>query len=295
MLTTTSTLRARTSSSTCGGPTGSGNGSTRCRWPADVMTVAGREPGPRSNIPSDCEHLAPSTAGRAPRVAVHSLETGEVTPLTDAVEASSPATSGGRGDGSQIAFQRFSTSAACAVRPTGSWPCRADGTEERTLADARTARQSRSSALDGVLVGAAGETLTRYVLETGAAVAELPGARGEIDTLQFTTTADAARDVHDLTASLYDVGDAASGSRTPSRRTRLFLFPAFLRHDGTGLAVTTARGVAVLYLDPARMHEDRLHAGWANLSAREREHAPAGPGSATSRAPARTSDAPRCL
>jgi WD40 repeat protein len=103
--------------------------------------------------------------------------------------------------------------------------------------------------LDGVLVGASNGTVVRYDMETREPTATLAGARGEVNTLQFSDDgAVLVATALDQTVSIYDV---ASGIRLgdPIPSDAPFVFPGFLRPDGRAVAVTDQRGIAIWSLD----------------------------------------------
>ena len=104
--------------------------------------------------------------------------------------------------------------------------------------------------LDGQLLAATGGTLTRYDLDTLEPLGDLPGARGEINLIQFS---DDGRTVlaasNDQTVSLYDL---ATGLRLgdPIPIDAPLGYGGFLRPDGLQLAVTTRAGVVTWDLGP---------------------------------------------
>jgi WD40 repeat protein len=103
---------------------------------------------------------------------------------------------------------------------------------------------------DGTLVGAAAGDITQYDLDTLRPLATFPGARGEVNTLQFSADSKTLLATSlDQTASIYDVrtrrriGDPIVASAP-------FVYPAFLRPDGRAVAVTVRDGIAVWDIDP---------------------------------------------
>ena len=114
-----------------------------------------------------------------------------------------------------------------------------DGRTGELLAGPLVGPWRNSVSLDGHLLAATGGTLTRYDLETLEPLGDLPGARGEINLIQFS---DDGRTVmaasNDQTVSLYDL---ATGIRLgdPIPIESPLGYGGFLRPDGLQLAVTT--------------------------------------------------------
>ena len=150
---------------------------------------------------------------------------------------------------------------------------------ETVVVDARTARVLRGPLLgpdvtsvsaDGTLVGASDGRITRFDVETLRPLADFPGARGQINALQF---GDGGRILlatsNDQSASLYDV---ATGTRLgdPVVTDAPLIYPAFLHPDGTSLAVTDAAGVLLWDLAPQHLAEAACRVAGRELSATER-------------------------
>lgn len=126
-----------------------------------------------------------------------------------------------------------------------------------------------SVSLDGVLVGATGGDIRTYDLNSLEPIADLPGAHGEVNTLQFSDDGTLLLATsNDQSASLYDV---ATGFRLgdPIPSAAPFIYPAFLRHDGGAIAVTDTLGVAIWDLDPTRLLEAACRLAGRNLTATE--------------------------
>ena len=153
-----------------------------------------------------------------------------------------------------------------------------DGAAETTVHDGRTGEllagpligPSRSSvSLDGHLLAATGGTLTRYDLETLQPLGDLPGARGEINLIQFS---DDGRTVmaasNDQTVSLYDL---ATGIRLgdPIPIESPLGYGGFLRPDGLQVAVTARAGVVTWNLQPEALLDAACQLAGRNLTETE--------------------------
>ena len=144
-----------------------------------------------------------------------------------------------------------------------------DGRTGARLAGPYRGPDVTSVSLDGVLFGARGGTVTRYELMSGRELAELPGARGEVNTLQFSDDGRLLLATsNDQTSSLYDV---ASGTRlgNPLPSDAPFIYPAYLRQDGSAVAVTSARGVDLWDLDPRHLRDAACRLAGRNLNGTE--------------------------
>ncbi len=107
-----------------------------------------------------------------------------------------------------------------------------------------------SVSLDGVLVGARGGEITEYDLETLEPLGVFAGARGEVNTLQFSQDGKVLlAGSNDQTVSVYDVatrrriGDAIT-TFSPQ------IGPGHLRPDGLAIAVNQREGVVIWDIDP---------------------------------------------
>jgi WD40 repeat protein len=120
--------------------------------------------------------------------------------------------------------------------------------------------------LDGVLVGASAGEITEYDLDTLRPVATFPGARGEVNTLQFSK--DSTRLIAtslDQTVSIYDVATRTRiGDPIPAAAP--FVYPGFMRPDGKAIAVTVRDGVALWNIDPKRLAEAACELADRNLT-----------------------------
>jgi DNA-binding SARP family transcriptional activator/WD40 repeat protein len=124
--------------------------------------------------------------------------------------------------------------------------------------------------LDGnMLVGATGGNITRYDPTTRQPLADLPGARGEINTLQFSDDGKTLLATSlDQTVSIYDV---ASVTRLgdPIPMDAPFIYGAFLRPDGKAAAVTDRTGIQIWDLDPKRLRDAACELAGRNLTTTE--------------------------
>ena len=153
-----------------------------------------------------------------------------------------------------------------------------DGNNVTTVHDGSTGEQIgppllgpdvTSVSLDGILVGATGGDITRYDLDTRQPLADLPGARGEINTLQFSDDGKTLLATSlDQTVSIYDV---STGTRIgdPIPIVVPLIYGGFLRHDGRALAVTDRTGVAIWDLDPMHLRTAACRLAGRNLTTTE--------------------------
>ena len=140
-----------------------------------------------------------------------------------------------------------------AAGPAGVITTVHDGVTGKRLAGPSRSTLPTSVSLDGVLVGASAGEITEYDLDTLRPIASFPGARGEVNTLQFSADSKILLATSlDQTVSIYDV----------ATRTRIgdpivagapFIYPGFLRPDGNAAAITVRNGVAIWHLEPERL------------------------------------------
>jgi DNA-binding SARP family transcriptional activator/WD40 repeat protein len=126
-----------------------------------------------------------------------------------------------------------------------------------------------SVSLDGVLVGAASGSVTTYDLETLEPIVTLPGARGEVNTLQFSRDSSVLLATSlDQTVSIYDM---ASGTRIgdPIPHAAPFIYPGFLHPDGHTVAVTVREGVAIWNIEPGHLAAAACELAGRNLTETE--------------------------
>lgn len=153
--------------------------------------------------------------------------------------------------------------------PNGPGTTVHDGRTGERLAGPLVGPWTSAVSLDGQLLTATGGTLTRYELETLAPLGDLPGARGEINLIQFS---DDGRTVlaasNDQTVSLYDL---ATGVRLgdPIPIDSPLGYGGFLRPDGRQLAVTTRAGVVTWDLDPEALLDAACQLAGRNLTESE--------------------------
>jgi DNA-binding SARP family transcriptional activator/WD40 repeat protein len=159
---------------------------------------------------------------------------------------------------------------------TCCWPAAAasvttvhDGRTGVALAGPLVGPHLTAVSLDGVLVGATGGSVARYDLETLEPIVTLPGARGEINTLQFSRdSAVLLATSLDQTVSIYDV---ATGTRIgdPIPTAAPFIFPSFLHPGGHTVAVTVQDGVAIWDIEPGRLAAAACELAGRNLTETE--------------------------
>ncbi len=141
-----------------------------------------------------------------------------------------------------------------------------DGTTGRPRQKTLEGPALTSVSLDGQLVGAARGDITRYDLHTLEPIAKLPGARGEVNTLQFSDDGTTLLATSlDQTVSLYDV---ESGTRLgdPIPMIAPFIYGAFLRPDGNAAAITDRTGVAIWDLNPQHLRTAACQLAGRNLT-----------------------------
>jgi WD40 repeat protein len=120
------------------------------------------------------------------------------------------------------------------------------------VADGLEGPQIVAFAPDGTLYAAHHGRITRHDPSDLRPLGTLPGAHGEVNSLQFSQDGSLLlATANDETATLYDL---ATGLRLgePVRTAAPLIVPAWLRPDGEELAVTVTEGVAMWDLDPSR-------------------------------------------
>ena len=158
---------------------------------------------------------------------------------------------------------------ATAFGPDGPETTVHDGRTGELLAGPLVGPWRSSVSLDGHLLAATDGTLTRYDLETLEPLGDLPGARGEINLIQFSDdgrTALAAS--NDQTVSVYDV---ATGIRIgdPIPIESPLGYGGFLRPDGLQLAVTSRAGVVTWNLESEALLDAACQLAGRNLTETE--------------------------
>ena len=144
-----------------------------------------------------------------------------------------------------------------------------DGTTGEQVGPSLTGPEMTGVSLDGILVGATNGDITRYDLATMEPIAQLPGARGDVNTLRFSDDGSMLIATSlDQTVSVYDV---ATGTRLgdPIPADAPFIIPGFLRHDGREVAVTVEQGIALWDLDPERLRAAACRLAGRNLTPTE--------------------------
>jgi WD40 repeat protein len=146
-----------------------------------------------------------------------------------------------------------------------------DGTTGERLAGPLRGPYPTSVSLDGKLVGASAGEISEYDLETLRPIASFPGARGEVNTLQFSADSRTLLATSlDQTASIYDV---ATRTRIgdPLAADAPYVYPAYLRPDGKAVAVTMRDGISLWDIDPAHLAAAACAVADRNLNAAEWE------------------------
>jgi WD40 repeat protein len=158
-----------------------------------------------------------------------------------------------------------------ALGPNGPVTTVYDGATGERLAGPLRGPQQTAVSLDGVLVGASAGEITEYDPDTLRPIATFPGARGEVNTLQFSndSTTLIATSL-DQTVSIYDVATHARIG-DPIAAAAPLVYPGFLRPDGKAVAVTVGNGVAVWNIDPHRLAEAACELADRNLTDAEWE------------------------
>ncbi|HUS42344.1 MAG TPA: BTAD domain-containing putative transcriptional regulator [Ilumatobacteraceae bacterium] len=107
-----------------------------------------------------------------------------------------------------------------------------------------------SVSLDGTVVGAEGGTITEFDPETLEPLGVFAGARGEVNTLQFSDDGSMLlAGANDQTVSLFDV-DTRQRIGDPIATLSPLSSPGFLRPDGKELAVNQRGAVVLWNIDP---------------------------------------------
>lgn len=128
-----------------------------------------------------------------------------------------------------------------------------DGATGEQVGPTLTGPSFTAVSLDGTLVGANRGVLVEYDLETMEPVAVVGGARGEINSLQFSNDGKVLLATsNDQTVAVYDVASHRRiGDPIPAHAP--LIFSAFLRSDGRELAVTVKDGVLIWDIDPEHL------------------------------------------
>ncbi|MGB7980606.1 MAG: BTAD domain-containing putative transcriptional regulator [Candidatus Nanopelagicales bacterium] len=137
--------------------------------------------------------------------------------------------------------------------PTGLQTAVLDGNTGDPLVTKPLQAAVTSVSQTGEMVGALGGQITGYDLDTLEPVSTFAAARGEINSLQFSTDATTLLATsNDQTVSVYDV---ASGTQLgdPIPAVAPFIVAGSLRPDGLALAVTGQDGVTIWNLDSVNL------------------------------------------
>jgi WD40 repeat protein len=153
-----------------------------------------------------------------------------------------------------------------------------DGAYTMTLFDGRTGEKLREGvpgeaivAIGGNrrLVGATAGNITEYDLDTLRPVGTFPGARGGVDSIQFSRDGSVMLAAsNDQTVSVYDVATRTRiGDPLPTSSP--LIFTGWLRPDGRAVDLNEAGGVAVWDIDPAHLARAACRLAGRNLTRAE--------------------------
>jgi WD40 repeat protein len=128
-----------------------------------------------------------------------------------------------------------------------------------------------SVSLNGLLVAAEGGEITQYDLATLNPIAVLPGARGEVNSMQWSEDERVLlATANDQTVSVYDVATwTRIGDPIPADAPLIFL--GHLRADGAAVMVTVSDGIEVWDIDPEHLASSACRMAGRNLSETEWE------------------------
>ena len=204
---------------------------------------------------------------------------------------------GGPLAGSRIVYWTYDTRTGERIEPTFSVPGpvihsvsdAADGSRivvtslgdgyRTTLFDGRTGKKLNEgmpgveivSIGGGRLFGATAGDITEYDLDTLQPVGTFPGARGQVDAIQFSRDGSVMLAAsNDQTVSVYDVATRTRiGDPLPTNSPQIN--KGTLRPDGRAMALNEAGGVAVWDIDPAHLARAACRLAGRNLTRAEWE------------------------
>jgi DNA-binding SARP family transcriptional activator/WD40 repeat protein len=144
-----------------------------------------------------------------------------------------------------------------------------DGKTGEKLAETRDGTLVSAVSLDGTVVGALDGKITEYDPETLEPVGTYPGARGFVNTLQFSEDGTVLlAGANDQTVSVFDVATRSRiGDIIPTFSP--FISPGHLRPDGREIAVNQRDGVVLWDIDPGRLADAACRLAGRNLTESE--------------------------
>ena len=215
-------------------------------------------------VPLEAFHLWPSAAGRR---LYAGFEDGQVWTIDVPTRARVEPTIRVSGPPLSVSStEGGSRVVVTAAGPEGPETTVHDGRTGEIVAGPAAQLSLTSVSADGDLAGASSGQVGRYDLDHLGPVATLPGARGEVNLLQWSDDGQVLLAAsNDQTVSVYDV---ASGLRLgdPLPAASPLIYPGSLRPDGKAVAVTGRLGVYLWTLDPEELVDAACRQAGRNLT-----------------------------